>query len=559
MEYKNENRICQNCKNDFTIESDDFLFYEKIQVPPPTWCPECRYVRRLSWRNERTFYKRKCDKTGANIVGMYKEGARFPVYASSVWWGDSWDAKDFGQDFDFSKTFFEQFKELQNKVPRSAMLNTACVDCEFSNHSANSKNCYMCTGAFGSENCLHSAHILPAKNSSDVYRAEGSSNENLFECINVHDCYNCQYCYLVTNSFDCYYSFDLKNCSNCFLSYNLRGQSYVFRNQKYSKEEYFQKIKEFNLKSHTEREKLYNEWLNIVFNEAIHKNLIMESALQSLGNFLYHSNNAMYCFDTEKVENSKYLSLSANITDSYDLYGGGLGSSLLYECHAVAMNSSNVMFSHLSRQNRDIAYCDGCQNSQNLFGCVGVKNGNYLILNKQYSKDEYLELKEKIIAHMKATGEWGQFFPAELSPFGYNESTVFETRSKEKDEVLKMGYSWEENLPGTYNKSLFDMNNLKDNIDEVDEGIMREILTCQNSARNYNLIRQEYDFFKNNNIPIPRLHPLERYKLRLSIRGNTIFYDTVCGKCGESIKTCYSEDLRPKNILCESCYKKQVY
>jgi RNA polymerase subunit RPABC4/transcription elongation factor Spt4 len=38
METKN----CQNCKKDFNIEPDDFSFYEKMKVPVPTWCPECR-------------------------------------------------------------------------------------------------------------------------------------------------------------------------------------------------------------------------------------------------------------------------------------------------------------------------------------------------------------------------------------------------------------------------------------------------------------------------------------------------------------------------------------
>ena len=46
MEYKSENKIhsqgsvsttCQNCKKDFIIESGDFLFYEKMKVPPPTF------------------------------------------------------------------------------------------------------------------------------------------------------------------------------------------------------------------------------------------------------------------------------------------------------------------------------------------------------------------------------------------------------------------------------------------------------------------------------------------------------------------------------------------
>ena len=49
---KSETKICQNCKNNFAIESEDFNFYEKMQVPPPVWCPHCRLVRRLAWQGE---------------------------------------------------------------------------------------------------------------------------------------------------------------------------------------------------------------------------------------------------------------------------------------------------------------------------------------------------------------------------------------------------------------------------------------------------------------------------------------------------------------------------
>ena len=68
MEYKSQNVICQNCKKDFTIEPDDFGFYEKIKVPPPTWCPECRMIRRMLFRNERSLYKQNCDLCKKSII-----------------------------------------------------------------------------------------------------------------------------------------------------------------------------------------------------------------------------------------------------------------------------------------------------------------------------------------------------------------------------------------------------------------------------------------------------------------------------------------------------------
>src|SRR3989344_828807 len=106
-----ETKNCQNCKQKFVIEPDDFAFYEKIKVPPPTWCPECRLQRRLAFRNERALYRRKCDLTGESVVSLYPEGTPFPVYSQKAWWGDSWDALGYGRDYDFSKSFFEQFAE----------------------------------------------------------------------------------------------------------------------------------------------------------------------------------------------------------------------------------------------------------------------------------------------------------------------------------------------------------------------------------------------------------------------------------------------------------------
>lgn len=51
------------------------------------------------------------------------------------------------------------------------------------------------------------------------------------------------------------------------------------------------------------------------------------------------------------------------------------------------------------------------------------KNGVFNIL---YSQQEYDALVPKIIDHMKSTGEWGEFFPHQLSPYAYNETIAQE-------------------------------------------------------------------------------------------------------------------------------------
>ena len=105
-----ETKQCQNCKKEFIIESDDFDFYNKIKVPPPTWCPECRFIRRFNWRNERTFYKRICNLCGKEFIGMYPKSDSLVVFCNQCWWSDKWDPRDDGLTYDFSTHFFIQFK-----------------------------------------------------------------------------------------------------------------------------------------------------------------------------------------------------------------------------------------------------------------------------------------------------------------------------------------------------------------------------------------------------------------------------------------------------------------
>ncbi|MEK7077177.1 MAG: hypothetical protein AAB967_03020 [Patescibacteria group bacterium] len=63
-----ETKICQNCKASFEVDASDFAFYEKIKVPPPTFCPNCRMQRRMAWRNERILHKRKSDLSQEEII-----------------------------------------------------------------------------------------------------------------------------------------------------------------------------------------------------------------------------------------------------------------------------------------------------------------------------------------------------------------------------------------------------------------------------------------------------------------------------------------------------------
>src|SRR3989344_9523913 len=113
-----EKRICQNCKADFTIEPDDFEFYNKISVPPPTFCWKCRFQRRLSFRNERHPFWGKSMISGKRIFSIFPPDSGVLLLDEDEWRSDQWDGLDYGAEYDFSRSFFEQFRELVKRVPR---------------------------------------------------------------------------------------------------------------------------------------------------------------------------------------------------------------------------------------------------------------------------------------------------------------------------------------------------------------------------------------------------------------------------------------------------------
>ncbi len=553
-----EKRICQNCKKDFIIEPDDFTFYEKIKVPAPTWCPECRQRRRYAWRNELILYRRNCDLCGKSTVTIYSPNKPYKVYCPACWWSDKWSALDFGVDFDFNHPFFEQFQQLQLKVPRIALLTKNSVNSEYTNHSNNNKNCYLSIAVFDSEDVLYSGEIIhPSKSVCDCYHIE-YGGQLIYECIHSDRCYQCQYGIFLRDCISCLYCYDCRGCQNCFLSSNLRNKQYYFLNRQYTKEEYKEKTKEFNLGSFAVRAKLYKDYIDLIKKNTIHRYAVIEKSNDISGNIIANSKRTHNAFEVSDMEDSKYSIVSTDAKDSMDCYHYGYHCELNYECHAL-IHGYNILFTHLSYNNSHLQYCDNCHNSENLFGCVGMKQGKYAIFNKQYPGKEYHALRNKIIAHMKNTKEYGEFFPPQLSPFGYNETQgqVHEPLTKEK--ALNMGYKWEDQVSGTFGKETLKPEDIQDDIKDIKDFILKEALRCVKCGKNYNIVKAELDFYGHENIPIPRKCPNCRYLDRVALRLPRKLWHRKCMKpgCTNEFETSYAPD-RPEIIYCEKCYQSEV-
>jgi hypothetical protein len=95
-----ETKKCRISGQEFFVTDKDLKFYDKISpvfagqkylIPSPTLCPDERMRRRLSQRNERNFYHRKCDFSGKKFISMYDSSSPYTVYEPKSWYSDEWD------------------------------------------------------------------------------------------------------------------------------------------------------------------------------------------------------------------------------------------------------------------------------------------------------------------------------------------------------------------------------------------------------------------------------------------------------------------------------------
>ncbi len=91
----------------------------------------------------------------------------------------------------------------------------------------------------------------------------------------------------------------------------------------------------------------------------------------------------------------------------------------------------------------DIYYSAYMQNCHHCIGCIGLKNASYSILNKEYPKEIWEELTQKILQSMEASDTLGTYFPPSMNPFYFNDTLAYLMDSSfTKEEVEKDGYLW---------------------------------------------------------------------------------------------------------------------
>jgi hypothetical protein len=169
---------------------------------------------------------------------------------------------------------------------------------------------------------------------------------------------------------------------------------------------------------------------------------------------------------------------------------------------------------------------------------------------------------------MQTTGEWGEFFPTSLSPFGYNETVAYEYFPLTENEAKEKWLQWHDGenkntyvgpfytpLPiDQYDEKVVGYEIAQKNIDACLAGIVE----CSATKKPFKIIRQELAFYIENHLPIRTRHPDKRHQDRMNQRNPRELYERTCPECHKNMITTYKPE-RPEKVVCEECYRKLVY
>ena len=198
---------------------------------------------------------------------------------------------------------------------------------------------------------------------------------------------------------------------------------------------------------------------------------------------------------------------------------------------------------------------------------------------------------------------WGEFFPASMSRFGYNETEANEYYPLSREEILNKSVISSEversfgelnkglNINNVINKEqipplqsewrltflhwtifkwsdyiqplpkvdkIIPANMLPSKTKDIPDDILNWALKCEETWKPYRINKAELKFYRDNKLSVPRFHYDTRYKHRLLSKNQRIIYDRKCDKCSKDIKTTYSKDMK-EIVYCEECYNKTIY
>lgn len=487
------------------------------------------------------------------MFSMYPSDTPFPVIENDLWWGDSWDAINFGRKIDFSRSFFKQFIELRNTVPHWALAVKNMENSQYCNSAVGLKNCYLVFNAVDAQDCMYCSGSSKSRDCLDCETAV--SSELCYDCTYCFFCYNLQSSQFCENCGDSFFLSSCIGCHHCVGCINLHHRQYCVFNEQYGEADYHKFLSGIDLSSYQGRRAL-QEKAKQFFSGHPRRHRMTRLVEDVSGNYLTECKNVKESYLIRKGENISYsFGFSENARDCHDCTSGGVSAERCYECVMCGVGALNLRFCYeCVENNRDLLYCALCSGCKDCFGCVGLRNKQYCILNRQYEKSDYERLAAKLAQHMCNSAEWGEFFPLAASPFHYNLCLAFRHFPLSKEQAVALGLKWHSGEE-LFAKDACDADSLPDGLPASDSAI---IVKSAESSRPFRITSEELRRYRTFKVPLPRITFEERSMQRSGIIGAITLFERPCAHSGKMLRTTIKPDdpapVWEEEIFCKTFY-----
>lgn len=480
-------------------------------LPLPRICPP-EFLRRLcAWGNLLHLFRSTSSHSGKPQLSRYNPALPFRSCAPDEFWSGAVENCAAGAVYDFSRPFFEQFSALIRRAQFPAITNPNCEGSEYVNGANCAKNCYLCFGAFNSEECLYSYMIHNCVGCIDCIDLVQCSY--CYDCFVCRKCYECRHAVYCIGSSSCVFCEDCVGCSNCLFCCGLRNASYCVRNVQVSRQQYEQELAKLQLHRRTGLCKAREEFRD--FRAATHHTTqTLNNAEGASGHCLTNVQNVLDSYFTHNAKDCGYLFLSHDCSDVWRGVGesshltyqslGHFGTYAAYNCYTDVGGNFNLY---------SVFMFNGCAHC---FGCAGLNKKSYCILNRQYQKSEYEALVPRIIAHMQSSGEWGQFFPPAIAPHFYEHCFANDWLAPlPYDEVRRRGYRTGA-TDSEECRSDTPASAIPDTLEQTSWNFTDKIYACEQTGRPFRFQKSEVEWYRNHGVPPPAIHWQQRIRSRIA-------------------------------------------
>lgn len=543
--------LCAVSGENFTVSPLEQALRKKLDVAAePDAKPQYR-IRHLGafWQHW-TLHPRKCDKTGKNIISGLPASCPYPVWHKAEWVAH---AKPPSAEFDSDQPIFEQAWELFQRCPIPHNLGSHSENCEYTDDWWYSKNSYLCHSGYKCEDLKYCYRNMNTTDSQ--FCVFSFDTELCVDVINCEKCFESVYllnCKQVQNSA---FLYDCRNCQDCMFCFNLRNKQYCFGNQQLTQAEYEKKKAEWDLTSRNRYQQAKEFFVDMMKTTAWHRALQIDKTENVTGNYTQNAKEAEDCFFTHDVEDCANIVRSGvGVKSSLDFLSNGGNAELCYQTIGCGINAYRVHNSLHVYESRFCDYSVFLQGCEHCFLCCGLVGKKFHILNKAYPEKEYHALREKIIAHMKSAGTWGQYFPGYFSPNTYDESWSAFHFPLTKAQQEKLGYRYEATTdrdPGAATPA-------QEIPDGHDASVVDKVFWDEVVGKPFVIQADDVEFAKKLGVPLP----YNFYTRRLQENFSWLFYDgelrsTHCAKTGAPIETSWPAEYDSR-ILSETAYLEVI-